>query len=59
MDELSRDFNVLGNINTTILSIYCTHIPIEAPENNPEKYFNRKQSYSINLIAASEAKKKN
>ena len=55
---LSNSFLELGRIPKTLLSIYGTHIKISATRVSAQNYYNRKQCYSINIIAAVDANKK-
>ena len=48
----------MGNVSGTVLSVDGMHVPITAPRESPECYYNRKQYYSINLLIATDAKKK-
>ena len=58
LELCSENFRLLWNVSGTALSVDGMYVPITAPRESPECYYNRKQYYSINLLIATDAKKK-
>ena len=48
----------MGNVSGTVLSVDGMYVPITTPRESPECYYNWKQYNSINLLIATDAKKK-
>ena len=57
-NHLSQGFQLLGDIEETILAIDGTHIPIKRPAVRGHLYYNRKKIHSLNILAAVDYQKK-
>ena len=58
LEQFSKNFWLFGTVSGTLLSVDGMHVPITAPRESSECYYNRQQYYSINWLIAADAKKK-